>query len=117
VQAGVINFAGAAIPVVEMRWFDERETCRRALRFLAGDIDGAPSDYQTCAQYRGRACARGGLCLFHEADDAAIWRKASTWRLLVQPDGSMTVTPARFALEIAAGLGARIVGAELVEVR
>jgi hypothetical protein len=106
VQAGVIDFAGAAIPLVEPRRFDERETCRRALRYLAGDIDGAPSDYQTCAQYRGRRCARGGLCVFHEPDSAAIWRKASTWRLLVQPDGSTTVTPAKSATAVAAHLGA-----------
>jgi hypothetical protein len=117
VQAGVIDFAGAAIPLVEPRRFDERETCRRALRYLAGDIDGAPSDYQTCAQYRAGRCTRGGACMFHEADDAMIWRRAAQWRLLIQPDGSECVTPATSALEIAADLGAMIVGAVPVEAR
>lgn len=118
VQAGVLNVQGLGqVPVVEMRRFDERQTCGRALRYLAGDIDGAPSDYQTCAQYRGRQCTRGGRCMFHEADDAPIWRAAATWRLLVQPDGSECVTPARSALEIAASMGAVIVGAVPVEVR
>lgn len=117
-QAGVLNVQGLGqVPVVEMRRFDERQTCGRALRSLAGDIDGAPSDYTGCAQYRARACTRGGLCMFHEADDARIWRRAATWRLLIQPDGSECVTPAHSALEIAASLGAVIVGAQLVEVR
>lgn len=117
VQAGVLEFAGAAIPVVDFPRFDERQTCGRALRYLAGDIDGAPSDYQTCAQYRARACTRGGLCAFHEPDSAMIWRRAATWRLLVQPDGSECVTPAKSAVKIAADLGAVIVGAVPVEVR
>lgn len=118
VQAGVLNVQGLGqIPVVAMRRFDERQTCGRALRYLAGDIDGAPSDYQPCAQYRARACARGGLCVFHEADDAPIWRAAATWRLLIEPSGSECVTPAHSALEIAASLGAVIVGAVPVEVR
>lgn len=117
VQTNVLDFAGAAIPVVEARWCDERQTCGRALRYLAGDLQGAPSDYQTCPQYRARACTRGGLCMFHEADDAAVWRRAAQWRLLVQPDGSECVTPAKSALEIAASLGACVVGAVPVEVR
>jgi hypothetical protein len=113
----VLDFAGMTIPVVDMRRFDERQTCGRVLRYLAGELQGAPSDYQTCAQYRAQRCTRGGLCAFHEADNAAIWRRAAQWRLLVQPDGSEAVTPATSALEIARDLGARIVGAELVEVR
>ena len=117
VQAGVLDFAGVSIPVVDFPRFDERQTSGRALRYLAGDIDGAPSDYHTCAQYRAGSCTRGGACMFHEADDAMIWRRAAQWRLLIQPDGSEAVTPATSALEIARDLGAVIVGAELVEVR
>lgn len=115
VQAGVLDIAGAAIPVVEARWHDERANCGRVLRYLAGDIDGAPSDYQTCAQYRGRACTRGGLCAFHEADSAAVWQRAAQWRLLELPDGSTAATPASSAQVIASAYNARIVG--LVEVR
>ena len=118
VQAGVLNVAGLGqIPVVDMPRFDERQTCSRVLRYQAGEIQGAPSDYQTCAQYRAQRCTRGGLCAFHEADNAAIWRRAAQWRLLVEPDGSECVTPAHSALEIAASLGAVILGAVPVEVR
>ena len=118
VQAGVINVHGLGqVPVIEMPRFDERQTCGQVLRSLAGEIQGAPSDYQTCLQYKAQRCTRGGLCAFHEADNAAIWRRAAQWRLLVEPDGSECVTPAHSALEIAASLGAVIVGAELVEVR
>ena len=117
VQAGVIDFAGVSIPVVDMQRFDERQTCGRVLRYLAGVIDGRPSDYQACAQYRGRQCTRGGACMFHEPDSAAIWRKAATWRLLIEPDGSECVTPAHSAVKIARSLGAVIVGAVPVEVR
>jgi hypothetical protein len=118
VQAGVLNVQGLGqVPVVDMRRFDERQTCGVALRYLAGELQGQPADYQTCAQYRGRRCARGGLCMFHEADDAPIWRKAAHWRLLIEPDGSECVTPAHSAVEIARSLGAVIVGAVPVEVR
>jgi hypothetical protein len=55
--------------------------------------------------------------MFHEADDAPIWRKAAHWRLLIEPDGSECVTPAHSAVEIARSLGAVIVGAVPVEVR
>lgn len=118
VQAGVLNVEGLGqIPVVDMPRFDERQTCGRVLRYLAGELEGQPTEYTTCAQYRAQRCTRGGLCAFHEPDSATIWRRAAQWRLLIEPDGSECVTPAHSALEIAADLGARIVGAHLVEVR
>lgn len=120
VQTNVLDFAGAAIPVVEVNRFDERATCGTVLRYLAGELQGQPAEYQTCPAYRGRLCAMqggGALCAFHEADDAAIWRKAARWRLLVEPNGSEFVTTLASALEMAHAYNARIVGAVPVEVR
>ena len=107
------------IPVVEMPRFDERQCCAQVLRYLAGELQGQQGDYMGCAAYRGRLCAMqggGALCAFHEPDGAPIWRKASTWRLLEEPDGSTFVTPARSALDMAQAFDARIIGAALVEV-
>ena len=116
-QVGVVNVEVLGqIPVVDMPRFDERQTCGRVLRYLAGELQGQPADYETCAQYRGRRCTRGGLCAFLEPDNAMIWRRAAQWRLLVQPDGVECVTPEHSALEIAGSLGAVIVGAVPVEV-
>lgn len=113
VQAGVINVQCLGqVPVVDMPRFDERQTCATVLRYLAGDIDGRPSDYTACPQYRGGACARGSLCAFLEPDRAPVWRKAAAWRLLRLPDGSEAVTLATSAVEIAASYAA-----DLVEVR
>ena len=117
-QVGVVNVEGLGmVPLIDFPRFDERQCCGRVLRYLAGELQGQPSDYTDCAQYRGRRCTRGGLCAFHEPDNAMIWRRAAQWRLLVQPDGSECVTPARSALEIAGSLGAAIVGAVPVEVQ
>ena len=118
-QVGVVDFGGVQVPIVDMPRFDERQCCGVVLRFLAHELPGVPGDYETCPAYRRRLCKMqggGAVCAFHEPDNAPVWRKAAYWRLLVEPDGSTCVTPARSALEIAQSLGARIVGAELVEV-
>ena len=119
-QIGVVEVPGiGSVPVVDMPRFDERATCGVVLRFLAHELAGVPSDYTDCPAYRNRLCRRAGggaVCAFHEPDNAPVWRKAAGWRLLEDPDGYTCVTPARSALEVAQSLGARIVGAELVEV-
>lgn len=119
-QIGVVELVGfGSIPVVELARFDERATCDVVLRYLAHELAGVPSDYTDCQAYKARLCSMqggGAVCAFHEPDNAQVWRKAAGWRLLVEPDGNTCVTPARTALEIAQSLGARIVGAELVEV-
>lgn len=118
-QIGVLDFGGVAVPVVELARFDERATCGVVLRYLAHELAGVPGDYETCPAYKARLCKMqggGAVCAFHEPDNAPVWRKAAGWRLLEDPDGYTCVTPARTALEIAQSLGARIVGAELVEV-
>lgn len=119
-QIGVLDFGGVAVPVVDMPRFDERQCCGRVLRYLAGELAGVPSDYETCPAYRRRSCSMqggGAVCAFHEPDNAPIWRKAAGWRLLEYPDGYTCVTPARSALEVAQSLGARIVGAVPVPVK
>jgi len=113
VQTGVISVAGVEVPVVEPRWFDERQCCGVVLRYLAGESQGQPGDYTGCAAYCERLCRRqggGALCAFHEPDEAAVWRKAAGWRLLVMADGSTAVTPAGSALRMAADLDAMVVG-------
>ena len=118
-QVGVLEMAGVAVPVVELARFDERQCCGRVLRYLAHELAGVPEDYTDCPAYRRRSCSMqggGAVCAFHEPDNAPVWRKAAGWRLLEDADGYTCVTPARSALEIAQSLGARIVGAELVEV-
>lgn len=119
-QVGVVNVQGLGqVPVVDMPRFDERQCCERVLRYLAGELQGVPGDYETCPAYKRRQCSMqggGALCAFHEPDGAPVWRKAAYWRLLEESDGSTCVTPAKSALEIAAALGAVIVGAVPVEV-
>ena len=118
-QVGVLEMAGVAVPVVELARFDERQCCGVVLRFLAHELAGVPGDYETCPAYRRRLCSMqggGAVCAFHEPDNAPVWRKAAGGRLLEDAAGYACVTPARSALEIAQSLGARIVGAELVEV-
>lgn len=126
VQAGVINVEGLGlIPVIELRWLDERTGCARAHRYLAGELQGIPADYDGCYFYRSGRCTMNGseagrprnACLFRESETSTSWARVREWRLLVQPDGSECITPAHSALEIAASLGAVIVGAQLVEVR
>jgi hypothetical protein len=126
VQAGVVNVEGLGqVPVVEMRWHDERTGCARAHRYLARELQGIPADYDDCCFYSAGRCTMNGsengrprnACLFHEPENGRSWAGVRNWRLLEEPDGSTCITPASSALEIAADLGARIVGAQLVEVR
>lgn len=122
-QVGVVNVEGLGhVPLVEMNWHDERTGCSRAHRYLAGELQGIPSDYDGCHFYRSGRCTMNGsehgrprnACLFHEPEAGRSWTRVRQWRLLEMPDGSTCVTPARSALEIAGQMGARIVGAALV---
>lgn len=110
------------IPVVKVNWMDERQTCQLVLRYLAGEIEGSQDQYMGCQSYMEFGCARCGQadpqrCVFEEPEYAEIWHKAMAWRLLEEPDGTVSVCLARSAGEIAADLGARIVGAVPVEVK
>ena len=117
-QTGVLDFGGIHMPVVEMNWLDERTGCATAHRYLAGEIDGAPGDYNECYFYQAGRCSMNGRgadpCLFHEAETSASWARVRGWRLLEYPDGSTCVTLTHYAAEIAAEIGARVVGAEVM---
>lgn len=119
-QVGVLDLPELGqVPIVEMRWHDERTGCKRAHYYLAGELQGTPAEYGTCHFYQAGRCKMNGTeagrprsaCLFHEPEDSKGWRGVSFWRLLEEPDGSICLTPASSAAEIAADLGARIVGA------
>ena len=117
-QIDVLDLAGVFVPVVKMTMLDERTGCPRAHRYLAGEIDGAPSDYTTCHFYRGGRCDMNGRradpCLFHEPENGRSWDKVRWWCLLEYPDGSTAITPRHSAAELAQLDGARVVGREVV---
>jgi hypothetical protein len=71
----------AMLPVVQVKWFDERQICPAVLAFVH---EGTAPDLATCQHYRAGLCGRcpGARCAFHEADDADLWRKAADWRPL-----------------------------------
>lgn len=121
-QTGVLDLSELGIgqvPIVELRWHDERTGCNLAHYYLAGELQGTPAEYGACHFYQAGRCKMNGCesgrprsaCLFHEPEDSKGWRGVSFWRLLEEPDGNLCLTPARSAAEIAASLGARIVGA------
>ena len=121
-QTGVLDLSELGIgqvPIIELRWHDERTGCNLAHYYLAGELQGTPAEYGACYFYQAGRCKMNGCesgrprdaCLFHEPEDSKGWRGVSFWRLLEEPDGSLCLTPARSAAEIAASLGARIVGA------
>jgi len=112
-----------AVPVVEpLRWYDERQGCRQALLYVAGEIDGKPSDYAHCHFFCNGSCRMNGNptrddCLFHLNEDAEPWRQVRSNALLQMPDGSTAVCRKRDAARMAGELGAVVVGAVAVEVR
>lgn len=121
-QTGVLDLSELGIgqvPIVELRWHDERTGCALAHYYLAGELQGTPAEYGACYFYQAGRCKMNGCesgrprsaCLFHEPENSKGWRGVSFWRLLEEPDGSTCLTPAHSAAEIAAGMGARIVGA------
>lgn len=107
-----------AVPVVKLNWLDERTGCERAHRYLAGQIDGAPGDYDGCYFYSSGRCDMNGRradpCLFHEPENGRGWQKVRGWALLEFPDGHIEVTFADGAAEIAGEVGAVVVGAEVI---
>jgi hypothetical protein len=121
-QTGVLDLSELGIgqvPIVELRWHDERTGCKLAHYYLAHEVQGTPAEYGACHFYQAGRCKMNGCesgrprsaCLFHEAEDGQSWRRVKGWRLLEEPDGTLFLTPARSAAEMAANFGARIVGA------
>jgi hypothetical protein len=82
VDAGGGNGQGLiALPVVKVKWLDDRQTCGQVLAFIH---EGTAPDLPGCALYHAGMCGRthGARCVFHEDADAEVWRKAADWRLL-----------------------------------
>jgi hypothetical protein len=81
-----------AVPVVQVRWFDERQTCRLVHDYLEGRMEGVAGEYSCCDAYAAGVCrATGGaglVCLFHEPEAAAGWRRARQWDGVVLADGT-----------------------------
>ena len=108
------------VPILDMPMHDERTSCARAHRYLAGELDGAPTDFNGCHFYHSGRCSMNGRnanpCLFHEPEGGRSWSRVKGWRLLERPDGSTCIAPAYDAAEIAADIGARVIGLEVVRV-
>ena len=108
------------VSILDMPMLDERTGCATAHRYLAGELQGIPSDYSGCHFYCSGRCSLNGRaanpCLFHEPETSASWAKVKWWALLECPDGSTCITLAHSAAEIAADIGARVIGREAVRV-
>ena len=121
IPPGALDHLGIvqAVPVLKMRWHDERTGCEKAHRYDAGELQGTPEDYSSCWAYSNGRCKMNGsqdgrprsACLFHEPEDGPSWADLRQWVLLELPDGTTALTTPFSAPEIAADLGARIVGA------
>ena len=119
-QIDVLDLGGVSVPVVQMNMLDERTGCERAHRYLAGELQGIPSDFAGCYFYHGGCCNMNGKaanpCLFHEPESSRSWDKVKWWCLLEYPDGSTAITPRHSAAELSQIDGARVVGWEVVRV-
>ena len=124
IPPGQLAHAGilAAVPVVAVRWYDERAGCVLAHRYDAGQIDGTAAEYGGCHFYAGGGCQMNGraerdACLFHLPETAPAWARLRSMVLLDLPDGTTAITSRYSAAQIAADLGAVIVGAVPLEVK
>lgn len=83
------------IPVVAMRWFDDRQTCKLVHDYLEGKIEGRFDEYRACKSYAAGVCAgtngAGCLCLFHEPDGSLGWALARQWRRIQLEDGTVAL--------------------------
>ena len=118
-----------AVPVIAVKWYDERAGCKLAHRYDAGQLQGTPDEYAGCWAYwpapAGGGCLMNGkqagrarsACLFHEPAPGPAWARLRANALLELPDGSTAITSRAYAPQIAAALGAVIVGAVRVKER
>ena len=81
-----------AVPVLEVQWFDERQTCARVHDYLSGRIEGRVEESRRCRGFAAGVCrGTGGAgmpCLFHEADGSPGWQRARAWEQVTLEDGS-----------------------------
>lgn len=94
VPPGALAELGIAlpVPVVAVRWFDPRQTCRLVHDYLEGKIEGMAAEYGCCPAYAGGKCRGTGSpglpCLFHEPEAADAWQQAQEWeRVALEPGG------------------------------
>jgi hypothetical protein len=87
-QTGVAS----AVPILDVAWFDARQTCRLVHDYLEGKTQGVVPDYGACPAYAGGTCcgasAAGLSCLFHLPDSSAIWHFARQWHRITLADGT-----------------------------
>jgi hypothetical protein len=85
------QLSAVAIPVVAVRWFDNRQTCKLVHDYLEGQIEGRFEEYRACKSYAAGVCASTGgaglLCLFHEPDRSLGWAAARQWQRVRAEDG------------------------------
>lgn len=85
----------AAIPILQVTWFDERQTCNTVHDYLEGKIEGRLEDFNTCFNYAAGVCrgtgGAGMLCMFHEHYTAPIWQRAMQWERFVTEDGALAL--------------------------
>ena len=78
---------GIVIPIVEVTWFDERQTCDHVHDFVYYQ---APPDLAGCTAYvegRCRLMGNGTPCAFLEGPEAKVWAKARNWkRIPIKPE-------------------------------
>lgn len=113
------------IPIVEVTWHDERTGCERAHRYLAGQLSRFEVDLPSCPFYQrapgmhtpARCTMNGRLngmgrnpCLFTQAENHPDWANVRRWRMIEEPDGTLAICRAEDAAEIAADLGAVVIG-------
>jgi hypothetical protein len=94
IPPGRLAYLGIAIavPVLQVQWFDERQTCRQVHDYLQGRMEGVVGDYSCCHAYAAGVCrATGGaelLCMFHEPEAADGGRRARQWERVTLADGT-----------------------------
>lgn len=84
-----------AVPIVNVTWFDDRQTCKIVHDYLEGEIEGRFEEYQGCRNYAAGVCAGTGgagmLCLFHESDASLAWGLARRWQRVQTQDGKVAL--------------------------
>lgn len=81
-----------AVPILDVAWFDARQTCRLVHDYLEGTTAGVFPDYAACPAYAAGTCcgasAAGLSCLFHLPDSSALWHLARQWHRLTLAGGT-----------------------------
>ena len=91
VELGIVT----AVPIVQVNWFDDRQTCKVVHDYLEGKIEGQPEEYRRCQGYAAGVCRGTGgaglLCLFHEPDHSPTWVRAKSWQRITLEDGTVAL--------------------------